>query len=128
MRRIFPWLALLLATLWLPMTGHCSLESAGILSSKAANPCTCHGQTGCTDGCSTVEDGNYRSSAEVVKVPRPAVIVSDFLFCFQFVLPFAEEVGTFSGGTFDRSSDWVSTWHFVRRAAPPARAPSAVLT
>jgi len=116
--------AALLLALWLPVTQHCGIEAAGLVSTDHANGHTldCRAECSC-DSCPTVEDGNYRPSDSLVKVAplgEPACVflvqITWLAACDTHPLKPRE--------SFDRPRDWVPNWTFVRRAAPPSRAPT----
>ncbi|MBC7368385.1 MAG: hypothetical protein H7343_16510 [Undibacterium sp.] len=120
-RRII--VAFLLAMLWLPATLHCQLEAAGFIAETC--PDGCAATPDAKDGCDTVENGTYKLSGDAVKVPAPSLFVCPFHFCLVQIQSDAtcERVPP-SGALFDRPLDWLSSWRFVRRAAPPSRAPT----
>ena len=61
MRAMLVWV---LVALWVPLTSHCLLETAGVIpmdeccSPSAQAPPDAHGQ--CTDGCRSFEEGLYK--------------------------------------------------------------------
>jgi hypothetical protein len=126
MRRLLPFLCMLVLACWLPATEHCALEAAGIFPKQCSDGCT-SGRLGSDDGCGTVENGAYKPSADVVKVPTPDLFVCACHLCLQLVaLDAAREITPASSASYERPQDWVSKWHFVRRAAPSPRAPSLI--
>ncbi len=124
MRRLSRLLSFLLLTAWFPVTQHCSLEAAGLLAQGCADNCVL-AQTHSVDGCGAVEAGLYKASADAIKVPAPELLACDGFFFLQisslveFVEPALVPVGA-----VERPLDWVTMWRFVRRAAPPSRAPA----
>ncbi len=127
MRRLFQMVCLLLIAVWLPATHHCALEAVGLFSQTCADNCA-NGENGPTDGCGTVEDGAYKPSIDLVKVPAPALLATVGHLCAFLAHVEPPCVTIISPGeSFDRPRDWVSTWQFVRRAAPPSRAPTLSL-
>ena len=123
MRRLLPLLSLLLLATWLPATEHCALEAAGLLAETCPDGCAT--TSGEKDGCDTVENGAYKLSGNTLKIPAPDLFVGACHFCFQQIqLDAMGELVPPSGALFERPTDWVSTWQFVRRAAPPSRAPT----
>lgn len=124
MRRLHRFLGLLLLALWLPATEHCNLEAAGLIATQCTDGCDRSG-TLSNDGCGVIENGSYRSASGLVKAPAPAlqVCASFLLLQFAAAAAFPEPV-VVSAEVVARPADWVTTWQFVRRAAPPSRAPS----
>jgi hypothetical protein len=118
--------AILLLTLWLPATLHCSLEDVGLFPKTCTNDCA-GDRNNAPDGCGTVEDGSYRPAGDVLQVNTPALYacIGD-LFCPppQKAPECAAVMGR--SESIDQPRDWISSWHFVRRMAPPSRAPSLV--
>jgi hypothetical protein len=113
--------ALLLATLWLPATLHCALEEAGMIGATAcdsgddADHCV-------RDNCATVEATHYKTSDILVSVTAPTLLV-----CFdlgELIPTEAIIVPLVSPERSDCPLEVPRTWHFVARAALPARAPS----
>lgn len=116
--------AVFMLTLWMPATGHCALEAAGLFAKTCFDNCTT-GQNCAKDGCGAVEDGAYRASADTVKVPAPSLLACVCYSSSRLLnLDAVRAPVILPSESFDRSRDWVSTWHFVRRAAPAPRAPS----
>jgi hypothetical protein len=123
MRRLLPLLSLLLLATWLPATEHCALEAAGLLAETCADGCAANPDA--KDGCDTVENGAYKLSGDTLKVPVPDLFVCACRLCLhQIQLDATRELVPPPGALFERPTDWVSTWQFVRRAAPPSRAPT----
>lgn len=124
MHRLFQVVSLLLIAVWLPATQHCALEAVGLVAKTCSDNCVT-GESSPSDGCGTVEDGAYKSSLGLVKVPVPAVLAHVGYLCAFLAQPEPRGVTIISPReSFDRPRDWVSTWQFVRRAAPPSRAPT----
>lgn len=123
MRRLLPLLSLLLLATWLPATEHCALEAAGLLAETC--PDGCAATPGGKDGCDTVENGGYKLSGDTLKVPAPDLFICACNFCWiQIQLDATRELVPPSGALYERPHDWVASWQFVRRAAPPSRAPT----
>jgi hypothetical protein len=124
MRRVLRILSLLVLAIWLPATEHCALEAAGVLPNSCSDGCA-SSQLGGDDGCAAVENAAYKPSSDALKVPTPDLFACECFFCLQSIsADVAHEIAPTSGASFERPQDWVSTWHFVRRAAPAPRAPS----
>jgi hypothetical protein len=126
MRLLFKIMALSLIAIWLPATQHCALAAAGVFPKTCDHDCA-KGESGTQDGCGTVEDGAYKPSLDWVKVPAPALFATvGHLWAVlpQVGPPCATVISPRE--SFDRPRDWVSTWQFARRAAPPARAPTVL--
>ncbi|MFA6959156.1 MAG: hypothetical protein WC205_00205 [Opitutaceae bacterium] len=133
MQLFFKFAAFLLLAVWLPVTQHCDLEAAGLVSSHDADTsgltCCEEGSDPCThDGCELVENGTYNSASPSRSLPTPHLLAVCSCFIFsqlsaleardEPVLPVAEVL---------TPSSWVPVWHFVRRAAPLSRAPSVLV-
>lgn len=130
MRRFFPWLALLLVGLWFTASQHCALEAVGVL------PDSCHdeaqtvaGQTCLDDSCAALESAGYHASPDAVVVPAPVWHEGLYLIEVAVALSGAEDDSSSSLAPLEtvHPRDWVPVWHFVRRAAPPSRAPTGFL-
>jgi hypothetical protein len=126
MRVLRPIIACCLALFWMPLTVHCGLEAAGLLPLPewAGDACCDRGNT-CDDSvCAVVEDGDYTANTGSLKVlPAPAAADAAILLLHQsLVAPPGEPAAALTD--FERPSGWVGTWHFVRRAACPPRAPT----
>lgn len=120
--------------LWLGATGHCNLEAAGILTSRAeshspGNGCCAGSADSCTvDGCQVVENGAYQNSSDGATLETPAFSCLCLIY-FNVALRPAVVAAESSWGTdFERPLDWVPSWQFVHRAAPSPRAPSCALS
>lgn len=115
-----------MVALWLPATQHCGLEAAGVwmLSGDSAESCCDHGDDCCADACAAVEGGRYTANASSLKVSPPALLdgAGAYGLCLFVVVP-PKENGTEPEAP-ERPPDWISDWHFVRRAACPPRAPA----
>jgi hypothetical protein len=126
----------MLAALWLPLTLHCRLEAAGFLIEaeshhKAQDCCTQSPVSDCAkDACPLLERATYRTSDTAVSLPAPAFLACVIDVCIHLLNP-VDASGSGSVSTaptsFDRPHDCSPIWHFVQRAAPPARAPSVEL-
>lgn len=116
---------MLVLTIWFGAVHHCDAEIAFSLCDQAA---CCDAQQGCADdGCETVERGDYRTNETNLKIPVPIVAWLSFLDA-PAIDPAASNPTLPNGEIVtERPLDWVPSWHFVRRAAPPSRAPSSVL-
>lgn len=111
--------ALLLATLWLPATLHCALEEAGLIGEA----CTVDKSDVCAnDSCATVEATHYKSPDLLAVVLAPTLFVC--LDLAELNPTEAIIVPLVSPERSDCPLEVPRTWHFVARAALPARAPS----
>jgi len=131
MRRVFSIFSLLLLAVWLPATQHCALEAVGLIGDAHAavgDFGCCENQPGSADGCAMLEGGLYKPATDTLKAPAPELVarVSDLLRQRIAREAPAVSVGV-SREQLQLPRDWVVTWQFVRRAAPPARAPSVVV-
>jgi len=127
--RFRPLIALVLLTLWLPITQHCGLEAAGLIEAEAAHADSscCHEVSDpCThDGCAVVESGFTKPALAALKVAPPAEVCADLLG-LPLWTPVPADAPALSVVSPDRPLDWVPARHFVRRAAPLSRAPSTL--
>lgn len=70
MVRVFQFTALVLLALWLPATDHCALGDLGVFARTCAGNCD-KGKSCGNGACSTLENGSYRPTADLLKVPAP---------------------------------------------------------
>lgn len=128
--RLTKFAALLLATLWLPVTLHCQLEGLGLdaLFACDGQPVgTAHTADGdcADDGCQTIESGKFtiaKSKLDLSLLPGLACVC---VACFQHLAPPAPAPEIFAVRQ-DETLPLQRTWQFARRAAPLSRAPSLV--
>jgi len=117
---------LVLAALWLPATSHCALESAALISSHCCESDSpdepAHDAGG--DLCCAWESSLATHAAGALLFKVPVTACQCLLCCAEFFrLPYrATEPVT----PVLRPADWLVTWQFEYRAAPPARAPSLI--
>lgn len=124
MPRRFQFAALLLLALWLPATMHCALESAGLISSSSI--CTDGSNDHCAgDNCTQLEGSLFKQKTDELQVMSPDLFVRACFLCPH--LPPAAARAEPIVQPPDHPQNWVTTWHFVRRAAPSPRAPSRSL-
>ena len=119
------FLLVLLVALWLPATSHCALESAAIIASHCCDSDTheAPAHDASDDLCCGWERTLTASSATgaaLLKAPAPAC---PFLLCYAAAL-FPPPPPASPAAAAAHPADWLVTWQFVYRAAPPARAPS----
>ena len=127
MRRLNLIVAILLATLWLPLTSHCLIES---LSGSAFLPCSSeHTHDSSSDessheqeGCCALEASQYhlpkkQESASVFVVTLPPLGLTGEILAS---LPAEVCLGVLTAAP----PELLSTWQFVTRSALPVRAPS----
>ena len=123
-------IAIALLALWLPVTQHCGLEAAGLVSAHVPHPapaqCCDTGGPCSHDGCSLVESGLTKPGTELSKLPAPAFFVLASFLCLQFSAPDSLSEPALVVADSEQPLDWVPAWQFVRRAAPLSRAPSLV--
>jgi len=122
----FRILAFVLAVLWLPLTAHCELETIGTPTHESADDGCCEPSADCIDdACGLIEDGSFSPSFNLLKAPAPTLTVDQCLACV-LALQATEESApiTPTWDYTDNPVDWTATWHFVRRSAPPVRAPA----
>lgn len=126
MRRLTSLLCFLLLAVWLPATEHCALEAAGVLAQTCPEGCAANSDA--KIGCDTVEEGQYRSVDSTLKVPAPDLFVCVCQIClWQMQADATRELAVQSVPPLERPQDWITTWSFVRRAAPPSRAPTTLV-
>jgi hypothetical protein len=118
--------ALILLAVWIPATQHCVLEVADLLSLHAqhsGNVECCDADSASTADCEMGELIAYRSSNDALVISAP-----DFVACVYHlsICLFDRSLRTDLGVPIvaDKAIDWVPDWHFARRAARLARAPS----
>lgn len=125
LRRI---IAVAFLALWLPVTQHCSLEAAGLIAAEPQHAATaqcCDTNARCShDGCNVVENGVIKPVGEAAKVLAPDLSACLCFICLQLAQPGMLDESVLLVSAPEHPLDWVSTWQFVRRAAPLARAPS----
>ena len=115
-----------LAVFWLFATQHCALEAAGILLQQCeqeAESDGCGGAKHASDGCETVESGEYQGSAGVTKVAPPITIFFVCLLCLPAAGEEFHSLPVIHEGDIGLPLDWVPSWPFERRAALPPGAP-----
>ncbi|MBI2511672.1 MAG: hypothetical protein HYV96_06830 [Opitutae bacterium] len=123
-------LACLALVLWLWGTQHCTLEAAGVLDGFGlATACDSDESGHCTtDDCDTLESGAYRIADSSIHVPAPEACGPECWLCVALLAPRAEAPACFATtAPVALDVSWVPARHFERRAAPPSRAPSALL-
>ncbi len=127
--RLLKLIAVLLATLWLPTTMHCQLETVGFdalfACAGAGDAAHADGQDCTDDGCLTIESGQVTLSKSRLDAVLPAFLAGTDGFCvFEISAPIpAPEF--FATGQ-NEALPLRRTWQFARRAAPPARAPATL--
>lgn len=125
MRRLSTFICVLFLAMWLAATQHCNLEAAGLIEKNCEEDCGLSMAN--SDGCTVVESASYKAASPCVKAPSPDLqVVALFLFVQVSSLADAAEPISGSVASIERPRDWVTSWHFVRRAAPLSRAPSLV--
>jgi len=124
-RRLGSYIATVLLALWLPATLHCEMETVGVFAESGTCHATSPGDapTGdCdADGCAIIESGAFRSQTNIFFLKAP-----DLTRCLLLVVP-PLEMTALPAIPFDRTTapaEMIHTWQFVRRTAPPPRAPS----
>lgn len=125
--RLMKLAALLLATLWLPAALHCQLEGADIhflTHDIAHNDSADHDHgTGPDDGHHAFKDTPVTASKPVMKLLLPAQAQSLVLLAC-LVTTWDNPTLVLSPARHAPPPELMVAWQFVRRAAPPARAPN----
>jgi hypothetical protein len=121
----------ILLAIWFAATQHCALENLGLFAAHAeqtaASGCCTGTDDACaTDGCNTVENGSYKPDHDL-KLAAPQFVACACQICLKAILPPEPPDGNVLRRDFERSDAGAPTWHFVQRAALPARAPSLSL-
>lgn len=126
MRRLLPFIACLLAVLWLPATSHCGLETAGLwLHDHEAETSTDCASLSCDrDLCESVEAGNFKNSAATVKVNAPLLAVCVTRLVLLTAADAPGEGCPVSPRTTDSPPELARTWQFSARTALLPGAPS----
>lgn len=127
MGRFRQMLYVLLAFLWVPLTQHCELEALGFIEKTCAPVASNEGHSCGGDSCNELENGGYKPSSDGIKVAAPHLLA--FACAIRLNLapvdPTVAEISLLP--TAESPLDWVPSWQFVRRAAPPSRAPSLIV-
>lgn len=118
--------ALLLLALWPAATAHCSIVAATELFSEVCDFGCSHeaGRAPHADSCSIAENGDYVSAVSAIPAPAPSLTPLACLACIHARLLAAAEPSASPVFSRDNPDDWIPSWTFALRAAPPARAPS----
>jgi hypothetical protein len=129
MRRLFPFIACLLAVLWLPATVHCGLETAGLLLHE-------HGiesaDTGCAtvcaaDNCAAIEGGEFANSSVLLQVTAPTFFVCALHLIASRVQTDVIEMPVVSPDKTDSPIELARTWQFTARTALLPGAPARLV-
>jgi hypothetical protein len=116
--------ALLLLALWLPATLHCDLEAAGVTGILGCHDHRTTGPAfGSDDHCHSIEGVTYKLDFASVKTPPPALALL-FVFAHPSLIAAVLPPRAITVEADAAPPEVARTWHFVVRAAPPARAPS----
>lgn len=117
--------AMLTLVLWGLASMHCTLEGVPglgflktccFLDSASAAPQDCE-----SDGCSSVEDGQYRPEEQTVSAPQPLLILTLLAPVIEAPPPATQAV-LLTASEFP--PELPKVWQFSQRAALPPRAPS----
>lgn len=130
MPRFLKAVALLLATLWLPATVHCQLESlefgALFACADAADEAPHDEGAPCLDdGCQTIEAGQVALTKARVDATSLALLACTAHFSL-FELPAPAAAPEMVASAQDETLPLRRTWQFDRRTALPARAPDSL--
>ena len=123
MKRLPRLLCFLLALAWVPLTQHCDLEVLGMNAAQCHDGGSTDGDGCAGDACKQVESGDYKLPRELARVTSPQLLA---LLCVirQSEAPVSLSEVNEVEAAGRRPDDWIPSWQFARRAAPPARAPS----
>jgi hypothetical protein len=127
LRRI---VAIVLLALWLPATQYCTLVAAEVFA-DVSHPCgpeqCCNTEDQCSfDACNLFESGVTKLARDGSKALAPDFSACLCFICLRSSHSGSEDESGLMRSALERPLDWESSWHFMRRAAPLARAPSAV--
>jgi hypothetical protein len=124
-------LLLVLVALWLPATLHCQLKAVGLVWTPAhadKADCCAAGQPCDRDGCNSIEKSTYKFGDTDSKATLPDFTTGLCLLCLLCLAVLLSGALTLKvNERLDQLSGWIQNWQFVRRAAPPPRAPSMLL-
>jgi len=128
-KRFFKILCVILAIGWLPVTQHCRLEAMGValMQCEHAGSANADSDSCARDGCSALEGGSYKLTTAKLSVPAPTLLEPIFIILVPTALKVEVAKVEFAPEERARPLNWVPSWQFVRRAAPPSRAPSVSL-
>jgi hypothetical protein len=121
---LYQLVAIILAVLWVPIVGHCVLEKMPGLEFLQCAGDT--GQSDCDnsgDGCSELENPNYKLSDTSLEVPQPQFVI---LFHLLFIDSLRNVVETQPKRLNEVPPGISSSWQFSLRTALPPRAPSFI--
>jgi hypothetical protein len=126
------FIAVALLALWLPATLHCALEAAGfdeLFHCAADHHSSCEHEApadATRDACDIIEGSAFKPAANSALLPPPVLSAHFLIFT---VPPVALDLTPPPSGLDERilaPPEVARTWHFVARAALPARAPSSL--
>ena len=125
-------LVVFVLTCWSAATAHCSLEAGGFIPSAptSTEDGCCAPVDGCVeDACEIVEDGSFAAPQTGLKAPPPALTALLCLACVHAALADAPALAEppLAFAATKHPPGWMPTRHVVRRAAFPARAPTALV-
>lgn len=115
----------LLALLWVPITAHCLLESAGWLPKILCCSDACPGgnpNQGDEDACKSIESASYKVAGErvVLVVQVLPALITDLLESLDSL----SVASGISRPSMVAAPEDPVTWQFTHRTALPPRAPS----
>lgn len=114
--------AFLLLVLWVPVTQHCGLEAAGLLTAEACGDCA--STASCAqDDCGVVEEGLFAGTMTLIKLVVPLFVAG---MCLLWAVRAVAILEVPAWIRVERPRAWLVQWQFVRRAALAPRAPSLV--
>ncbi len=134
MQRLQRIITFVLFALWLPATLHSDLEAAGINyifgghdpSSLAREHSDCAHDRADDEVQHSTDGVSYRLDSLDLKMPLPAFAFLAPVGAIPLFAPI-DLLAKFAAETGAAPPEVARTWHFLRRAAPPPRAPSLVV-
>jgi hypothetical protein len=124
MRRVSQFLPLVLLVLWFPATQCCALEAAGLVPRFCCDDGCARGEPCAKDACASLGSVPDGTGAVVQTVSAPELRDATSYLGIVLVPSFFEPAMIMPAATIDPPGEWVAAWHFLRRAAPPSRAPA----
>jgi hypothetical protein len=125
---LFKITSFLLLAIWLPTTLHCLLEASGLCGESHHADCCAGENGGKADLCATLESSLIKEAAPILNLAAPCADISVAVSVGWHALMSVADLAPVP--VFLRHAPPLGLavgWQFVTRAAPPSRAPSAVV-